>query len=625
MEGSNTAGTGGNSRNEAHLARRFAWAFGAVALGLVIFLAVTGSEWRDAVKSVLDRGGRLRAVHYGHWGVWWGCAVSTVLCAALALTSHWWARGSATNVPLSSTTVPRMTRNAWMGLLAILAVAGALRWERMGLSFYNDEAHTFRRYIGGQHLRHDDGSVEWRQVTWTETLWLNKVGNNSVPCSLFGRLSYDAWRALTGVPAGQLGERAVRLPVFLAAMAGIVVLRLLMRRLFPGSNACWWVLALAALHPWHVRYSSEARGHGFLLLGVPLCFYFVQRALEDGRWRWWIGMGLAQFFCAWSFPGAMSFLAVFNGLLLLCLAWRAWGKHDAWSRLARPLVGMTVGGMVALPVMLPIMQQLAEVVKVLPSLMGDMGLEWWEDVLGLLAGGSGWVDHDATNPQNVALSRIVASHAWVWLLVLATVLSVGFGIYRTMRGAGPVGLLAVLAGPLAAAGMWLLMWQQGKVLYLWYVMFVLPGLLLVWAAGANGLAARVKMPASRLALTVLLSLPMAGFAWVDSWIVFVGKENLRGVAHAVPAGALHGTLFSDVDLYDPDVILLRDLADLEGLIQKAREEKRPLYVSFSRRGGDPMFEEFYRRVGDEGQFERVAVFPGQEDPQFTHFLYRLRN
>jgi hypothetical protein len=156
-------------------------------------------------------------------------------------------------------------------------------------------------------------------------------------------------------------------------------------------------------------------------------------------------------------------------------------------------------------------------------------------------------------------------------------------------------------------------------------MFVLPGLLLVWAAGANGLAARVKMPASRLALTVLLSLPMAGFAWVDSWIVFVGKENLRGVAHAIPAGALHGTLFSDVDLYDPDVILLRDLADLEGLIQKARTEKRPLYVSFSRRNGDTMFEEFYRRVGDEGQFERVAVFPGQEDPQFTHFLYRLRN
>ena len=88
MEGSNTAGTGGNSRNEAHLERCFAWAFGAVAVVLVIFLVVIGSEWRDAMKSVLERGGRLRAVHYGHWGVWWGCAVDAVICAALALTSR---------------------------------------------------------------------------------------------------------------------------------------------------------------------------------------------------------------------------------------------------------------------------------------------------------------------------------------------------------------------------------------------------------------------------------------------------------------------------------------------------------------------------------------------------------
>jgi hypothetical protein len=623
MEGSKTAGTGGHSRSEAHLARRFAWGFGAVAVMLVIFLSVVGTEWRDAMKSVLDRGGRLRAVHYGHWGVWWGCAADAVLCAALALTSRWWARAPGTTVPPPSTT-RRMTRNAWIGLLAMLALAGALRWERMGLSFYNDEAHTFRRYIGGQHLRHEDGSVEWRQVTWTETIWLNKVGNNSVPCSLFGRLSYDAWRTLADAPAGQLGERAVRLPVFLAAMAGLVVLWLLMRRLFPGSDACWWALALAALHPWHVRYSSEARGHGFLLLGVPLCFYYLQRALEDNRWRWWIGMGLAQFFCAWSFPGAISFLAVFNGLLLLCLAWRAWRKQDAWNRLARPLVGMAVGGMIALPVMLPIMQQLAEVMKVLPSLMGHMGFDWWQDVLGLLAGGAGWGDHDAANPQNLALSRIAASHAWAWLLAPPAALPLGFGIYRTARCGGLAGLLAILAGPLAAAGMWLLMWQQGKVLYLWYVIFALPGLLIVWAAGADGLVAAVKMPAARLALAALLALPMAGFAWVDSRIVFAGKENLRGVAQAVPAGALHGTLFSDVDLYDPDVILLRNLADLEGLIQKARAEKRPLYVSLSHRGGDAMFEEFYRRVGDAAVFEQVAVFPGQEDPQFTHYLYRLR-
>jgi hypothetical protein len=263
--------------------------------------------------------------------------------------------------------------------------------------------------------------------------------------------------------------------------------------------------------------------------------------------------------------------------------------------------------------------------KVLPSLMGHMGLDWWQDVLGLLAGGAGWGDHDSANPQNLALARIAASHVSVWLLVPLAALALGFGIYRTIRDGGLTGMLAVFAGPVAAVGMWMLMWQQGKVLYLWYVIFVLPGLLIVWAAGADGLIAAVKLAPGRLALALLLLLPMAGLAWVDSRIVSAGKENLRGVAQAVPAGALHGTLFSDVDLYDPDVIMLRDLADLDRLIQQARADKRPLYVSFSRRNGDPMFEEFYRRVGDPAEFERVGVFPGQEDPQFTHYLYRLRN
>ena len=68
-------------------------------------------------------------------------------------------------------------------------------------------------------------------------------------------------------------------------MFSLVVLWLLARRLLPPS-AAWWTLILAALHPWMVRYATEARGYGFLMLGVTLAFYFLDRALEDNRWRW---------------------------------------------------------------------------------------------------------------------------------------------------------------------------------------------------------------------------------------------------------------------------------------------------------------------------------------------------
>ncbi len=609
--------------SDARLARRFAWALGAASLALIVVAFALGTEWRDAIRTALEKGRRLRDVHYGHWGVWWGCAVDAALCATLALTTPWWARTSAARGP-AAPAAPPMTGRGWLALVAILAVAGALRWERAGLSFYNDEGHSYRRYIGGQHLRQDDGTVQWRQVTWTETVWLNKVGNNSVPCSLLGRLSYDAWRKLTGAADGALGERAVRLPVLLAAMAGLVVLWLLLRRMWPGSHACWWVLVLAALHPWHVRYSSEARGHGFLLLGIPLCFYFFERAREDDRWRWWIGMGLAEFFCAASFPGAISFLGVFNGLLVLLLAWHAWRKQGAWARLLRPLAGMLFGVMVGLPVMLPIMRQLLEVMKTLPSLMGHMGIEWWQDVLGLLLGGVGWSDLDIDNSTNLALARITALHPWAWLLLAATLVPLAAGVWRVAKRRHFTGWLALAAGPTAAITMWTLMSLQDKVLYLWYVIFMLPGLLILWAAGADALIARARSRTARVAAWTLLLAPLAGHAWVDARIITHGKEDLRGLARAVPKSAIHATLFSDVDLYDGAVIILHDPGELDAVVQRARALGRPLYVSFSRRSKDPTFQAFYQRLAAGTEFEQAGVFWGQDDPQFTHYLYRLK-
>jgi hypothetical protein len=311
---------GGDSRSEVHLARRFAWAFGAVAVVLVIFLCIVGTGWRDAITKVVAKGKTLRALHYGLWGVWWGCAIDAVLCTILALTSRWWA-ALPPSTHAKRVDAPRMSRAGWMVLVGIVVLAGAVRWERAGLSFYNDEAQSFRRYIGGQHVLQKDGTVYWHEAPWWETAWLNKVANNSMPFTLLGRVSFDTWAHMSGKPTEQVSERAVRLPVFLAATAGLIVLFFLMRRLLPDSSACWWVLVLAALHPWHMRYSSEARGHGFLLLGIPLCFWFLQRALEDDRWRWWIGMGLAQFFCIWSFQGVIPFVAVCNGLLLVGMLW----------------------------------------------------------------------------------------------------------------------------------------------------------------------------------------------------------------------------------------------------------------------------------------------------------------
>jgi hypothetical protein len=621
MMQSAAVGSKRETQQEKLLARRFAWAFGAAAVVLVICLVMMGTEWRDAMKNVVAKGRTLRALHYGQWGVWWGCAVDAVLCAGLALTSRWWGTAPAqpAAAPLART---RVTRGAWIALLIIIGVGGLMRWQRAGLSFYNDEAQAFRRFMGGQHKFQGDGTVKWHEPPWWETAWLNKSANNSMPYSLLARLSSDTWGRLAGAPADAVNERAVRLPVFVLAMAGLIVIWLVARRMLPGSSACWWVVLLAAVHPWHVRYSTEARGHGFLLLGVPLCFWFLLRALEDDRWRWWLGMGVAQFFCVWSFQGCVPFLAVFNGLLLAGMMWHAWKGATSWRRLSRPVLGMMVGAIITLPVMLPLMKQLAEAIPVLPSLQGRMGVDWWKDVASFMVAGIAWVDFDSGNAQNLALSRVVSMHPWVWLLVACALFGIACGIRRLWR-CGTPGRLAVVAGPVAAAGMWAMLSRQGTFMYPWYLIFMLPGLLLTWGSGmASG------FPGSgdrrlRLAVLAAMLLPIAGLGWADLHVITVPKENLRGLAEAIPASALHGSLFSDVDVYDGDVVVLDGVAKLDKLIERARAEEKSLYVSFSRRDQGELAP-FYERVRDAGAFEHLADFPGQQDPQFTHHLYRLR-
>ncbi|HSI62029.1 MAG TPA: glycosyltransferase family 39 protein [Candidatus Saccharimonadia bacterium] len=617
------ASTKERSSEGARLARRFAWAFGAVAVVLIAFLIITGSDWRDAIKTTVEKGRRLRALHYGFWGVWWGCALDAVVCTLLALTSRWWGSTPASPAATPATAPPRMRRGAWLGLLAIIAVAGVTRWERLGLSFYNDEAQSFRRYIGGQHVLQKDGTVYWHEAPWWETVWLNKVANNSMPFTLLGRVSFDTWAYLSGRPTEQISERAVRLPIFLAATAGLAMLFFLVRRMLPDSNACWWVLALAALHPWHVRYSSEARGHGYLMLGIPMCFWFLHRALQDDRWRWWLGMGLAQFFCIWSFQGVIPFIAVCNGMLLVWMMWQARQGQSPWGRLARPVVAMIVGAMVTMPVMLPLVRQLLEALPTLDSLKGDMGLHWFQDVVSLALSGMVWVDGDPDNAQNLALSRIVAMHPWVWVLAPSVLATLAWGARRMTRN-GLLGVLAVVAGPLASAAMWVFLSRKGTLLYPWYLIFMLPGLLMVWSAGIAALAETPRTRVARAVVLVALLLPLAGLAWVDEHIITVPKENLRGLARAVPADALHGSLYSDVDVYDDDVVVLKDTAGLDRLIADARAKAKPLYVSFSLRNFSTESQAFYQRVRDATAFEHIADFPGQNEPQFTHHLYRLR-
>lgn len=620
-------------RERNGIARRFTWVLGVLAVVFAVFAAVTGSTWMQALKQVRE-GDKFELLPYIKAGLWWASAVNALLSAVLAATARWWARGSSPgSLPMPSA---KLTRCAWLGLLLILAGAGALRWARLDLSFYNDEAHTFRRYIAGRFSQTKDEKVKWKPVDWVDTIWLNEVGNNLMPCSIFGRLSYDAWLKLAHKPTGTVSETAVRLQAWLSGMASLVVLWLLARRILPPA-AAWWVLILAALHPWMVRYATEARGYGFLMLGVALAFYFLQRALEDERWRWWLGFGFAQFLCLWAFPGAVYFLASLDGLTLLRQGW-AWKKRRGeMTLLLRPLVGLALAGMLTLQVMLPSMLQLMGAMRVLDSLKGSLNWVWWTDTLSGLGFGIRGLDQDATNPQNLALSRLLHDQPLLWVLIVMAAGLLVIGLVELLRRPGAAWILA-LVGPLAVVLSWAAMSAQGKYLHPWYLLYAVPGMILAWAAAPGWFTRWREFGPQALGK---VALPVLGLFWfsLDLHYARVGKENVRGLAEAAlgekytPLWQLphpkrvFAAMLSDANLYDPWVRVIKTNAHedgtLDGLIAEARKDHRELFVSVGHVGIDDS-PKLLERLKTSGEFEPVATLWGLDEDQFTHHLFHLR-
>ncbi|TLD71619.1 glycosyltransferase family 39 protein [Phragmitibacter flavus] len=596
---------------------------GFLLIGLGLFVVTTAGEWPGAMASVAAEGKRPKVIAYVHTYAWWAAVIDMVLIVLLALTSRWWTRGSQSlgSLPV----VERIGLKRWLVVLALLVFAVWLRWPRMELSFYNDEAFNFMRMVCGDWRERDaDVVMRFREVKWVETWWLNNIGNNSQPHSVLSRLSYDAWRGITGSAQGEVKELAVRLPAFLAGLSGLVLLGFAVRSM-AGNGAAFWAMLAGAVHGWHLRYSTEARGYSLMLLGVCLGWWFLHRAVHSGRWRDWAGYGLGMFLTIWSFPGSIYFLAVQNGLLMAWLGWR-WQKGELeLPLLLRPVVTGIVAVMVALPLMLPLMPQLLLTLREGAGIQGEMRSTWQTDMFGYLLAGCRGLDWQVWNPRNISVCRWFLEMPWtIAVLAVVTVGTTVFGSVRLLRQGGVAALL-VVSGPLAVEVAWFAMVAKGQVLHHWYGLYALPGVLAALGVGIAGFR-RVQVPFGALALVLPLLL---AWQWRDT-----PKQDERGPVLAVRGAvyphyasheALFGAFWCNSVIYDPRMLALATDADFDALVARARAEKRDLYVNFSHRDlAKQTMPEAVARLEKGQEFEAGGVFWGQEEPQFTQYLFKLR-
>ncbi len=631
--------------------------FAAVFIGSIIFLLESESPWKRGLES-LEEGKRPSLRHFVVSGLWWGALINTFLAAGALALRKWWGGtvSPSLEAPPAKTNCPASCKLFWPLLLGAVVVCGLMAWPRMSLSLWGDEEHTLRSSVKGEYVRAENGEFVFKEHTWQRNFFNNVNPNNHMLNTLLMRVSIDTWRSLDGGKAPLFfDERAARLPAFIGGLCGIVMLGLLGRALglpWAGLLAAW----LAAFHPWFLRYTSEARGYGLMLCFLPMALLFAVRALRHPSWGNWIGLGLAQFFALYSYPGVLHSVLLLNGGLALALILRNWNSGGAPIvhrlfpvELGRMFAGGLVGAMLLIQLYAPCYPQLVRYIKGDRAQAGaeTLGMGWLKDFAAHLAIGTPWGFADPTNTLAVTVEKLSATHSHLpWLIVLLGILAV-VGLLRLLLTAGPSGrILAVIfccAVPMAFVSALI----TRSYLYFWYLYFGLPYFILCAGCGAAtcaGWLGRLRFPRQGVLGPIFAVLLLAWFfhgtapqrhlmqthpveAQRESVLVSrqelgIGAKDRDGVITVqMKRGGGH---MMTVPSYDPAAYYVENAEELKSLIAKADAERLPLFVNLAMPDlarDAREYPDVMAILDDAKLFALARQLPGLE-PNVTRFVYR---
>jgi hypothetical protein len=604
----------------------------ALLVGLVGHLVFGDNPWQDGIAKAARRGHPPSPGDYAETYGWWialGCA--GLVAALLAGTRHWIGPRQPAECPDLAPPSSGGRSVAALAALAVLAAA-ALAAPRLSFPFWDDEQYTVRHHLDGRYEQRDDELV-FRKRRWGDA-WLYTLNrpNNHVPFTLLGKLSLGAWRAVARPELKFANEAAVRAPAFVFGLAAIVATAWLLWRVGLFWAALFAPLFLA-IHPWQLRYTSEARGYSLLLLCVPLLWGAAVCVVHRGSWGRWIAFGLAEVVLLWAYPGGSAIVAITNAGLLVEL----WRRQRGALRdpAARWLV--TSLGAAALFLLLHG-----------PNLLIFLWHTEWNQ-----------------EPIKWSYLRDVASHLWVGTsfafrrlndhyVELADVARRAPGLFRAsvvasaalcVLGALRLGLRArlgwvllaavVLPAPLTILGAHL----RRTEIHEWYVIFALPSVAILLGAGLEALGAAVRPARARAAMTAALLVAYLGlYAWISG--------DVRSVLRSVPIQQTRAAVlmtrpeldpFSAANreiltvswqrtpyYYDPNVHTIGEAEQLVALLDEADRSGRELFVNLGRpnlaRGRFPELMELVKR---DDLFEPVAHFYGFE-PRGQMGVYRYR-
>lgn len=556
----------------------------AAAAGLSLAIFLQPPPWQVFAEA----GDKIRPVDYLVALSWIAALANIGILAVLALLCPWWAdapapTGMETTAPTGRT--PRWFRPAV--LFAVLACC-ALTAPRLGQSLWDDEEYSLLSNILGRYKRSpENGELFLKEVRWRDTLFFN-VPNNHILHNVLARMSNSAWRAVAR-PAGlQFKEWAMRIPAFLAALATVAIIGLLLGDIgmpLAGVLAAW----LLALHPWFEKYGAEARGYSMAMLLVCAAVLFWRRALTEGRWLWWVLFALCQVLCLWTWPGALFFFVLLNAGTLTAIAAARGIATPRRTVLSRWFCCNALSAVILLQLMLPVIPEMQGYLARLPAM--NLGAKWFADVGCYLATGSPWTKNETGPLLYPEIRSLVSPAPGVFAAVAAggAALALWGIVLLWRRGTPSVLVITALVG---AALLQIGQAVRGQMyLYEWYFVYLLP---FVAAALGAGLAGVAQILASRRAFAAAFVVAVfAIFAFVTQ------PARARGLAHpTVPFRESVLLTRPDPDplseqnkkiitvgvmnppqAYDPNVIKARSPRDLLLLCAQADVSGRPLWIN----------------------------------------------
>ncbi len=580
--------------------RRWRIILGLIAGAIAIWLLVATKPW----VAVAEIRGKTDTRDYVRIYGWVAAAGNFVLFAGLAALCPWWARTPITpsraglgRAQAGDSQVQGWATPRWFWPLVVVAMAMTFAYSlpRMNQGFWDDEELNVRTTLWGKFKPDKKtGEIEFVRFDWLETVYGYSKGPNSHTLfSILSRACEDIWVALARPTGFPLVEWPFRVPALLFGVLAVAAFAWLLKDFgMPKSGVV--AAFLLAIHPWNIRYASEARGYSLLIFLVPLLFVFWRRAMVSGQWKYWAAFALTEFSLVYCYPGSAFILVVLN---LITLGLFVAGPECAEPRFAqagRWFCVNVLAAMLALQLMLPLVPQGKRYFDVVASQGFVAGWQWVYNTACFMLGGAPWTKSGeplagypewlARSIENPLLFATAATMA-----VALVLLGAGRLLRRGWASATFVVVMAVCP-PMT----FVFAYARRFLLYENYVIYSLPGVVICAAAGLTLTASSLaKLAGGRQAVSyaVTVSVLLGYFLYTHpfrQWLVHnplqqiresviycrgtldpaAGRDRVRTASFCIPPY-----------LYDAHMERLDSAGEFVAALRRADTEGVPLYLN----------------------------------------------